>query len=92
MYVLIFLQFITVDWDKWVDEDEEEEEENFDWQGGAKFGDNMPDFGGMSLGDMGGMPNFGGAADLKDLDEGVKNPEEEAGDEPPGLEELPQQK
>lgn len=55
---------VTVDWNKWVDEDEGGDEEfNMDaLNGGNQFG--MPGMGGMGgmpgMGGMGGMPGMGG--------------------------------
>lgn len=56
------LSYVSIDWDKWVDEDEEDEAENFDWQGGNKF-DGMDDMQGMGMGDMQGM----GMGDMQGL-------------------------
>jgi hypothetical protein len=62
---------VTIDWDKFVDEDEDDEENKFDMSafgnGGMDFGGGMggmPGMGGMGgmpgMGGMGGMPGMGG--------------------------------
>ena len=55
---------VTIDWDRYVDEDEEEEAGGFDTsalEGGMGMGGMPPGMGGMGgMGDMGGMGGMGG--------------------------------
>ena len=64
---------ITVDWNKWVDEDEEDEAPNADM--GADFDPSMMNaFGGggmpgmPGMGGMGGMPGMGGMGGMGGMD------------------------
>mmetsp|Transcript_58291 Transcript_58291/g.140521 ORF Transcript_58291/g.140521 Transcript_58291/m.140521 type:complete len:156 (-) Transcript_58291:577-1044(-) len=52
------IQNMTVDWDKWKDEDEVADDDDFDSSGMQGMGGGMPGMGGM--GGMGGMPGMGG--------------------------------
>lgn len=66
-------QFVKVDWNKWVDEDEEDEAPPMDMGGMG----GMPDFSSMSgMGGMGGMPDFSGMGgdDDEDIEEDDEMP------------------
>lgn len=70
-------QFVKVDWNKWVDEDEEDEAPAMDMGGIGGMGGmgGMPDFSSMSgMGGMGGMSDFSGMGG--DDDEDVEEDDE----------------